>query len=109
MTAQLDPMSSHIVLINTFHVAPEKAEKLVDLLENATEEVMKRQPGFVSANLHVSEDRKRIINYAQWRTKEDLAAMQKNPEARTHMEEAAKLATSFEPVLYDLLYSAEAA
>ncbi len=91
---------SHITLINTFEVQPDRADELLQLLIKATDEVMCHQPGFVSANLHVSFDRKRIVNYAQWRSKPDFEAMKSSPEAASHMQEAAKIAERFEPVLY---------
>ena len=74
----------------------------VDLLDRATENVMRKQPGFISANIHRSLDGTKVANYAQWRSKVDLEAMQKNPEAGVHMKEAAALADSFEPILYEV-------
>lgn len=38
-----------ITLINVFTVSPEDQKRLVDLLARATEEVVSRQPGYVSA------------------------------------------------------------
>jgi quinol monooxygenase YgiN len=99
---KLDPNDGHLVLINTFSVAPENAERLLAELVHATENVMCRRPGFVSANLHLSEDRKRVANYAQWRSKADLDAMMKDPEAKQHMQKAASIAISFEPIFYEL-------
>ena len=61
-----------VALINTFFVKPENAEELVELLTKATDEVMRHQPGFISANLHISLDKTRVVNYAQWRSKEDF-------------------------------------
>ena len=63
---------------------------------------MRKQPGFISANIHRSLDGTKVANYAQWRSKADLEAMQKNPEAGVHMKEAAALADSFEPILYEV-------
>lgn len=103
---KLDPIDGYAVLINTFTVRPEKAEALLALLEEATE-TMRRMPGFVSANLHLSENRERIVNYAQWRSKADFEAMLKNPQAQPHLKEAAGLAESYDPVIYDLRYSGE--
>jgi hypothetical protein len=39
---------------------------------------------------------------AQWRSKEDYAAMSKLPGIQAHMKAAAALATGFDPVDYDL-------
>ena len=91
-----------LTLINTFKVAPENQQALIDLLDKATEDVMRKQPGFISANIHRSLDGTKVTNYAQWRSKADFEAMQKNPEAGVHMKQAAALAESFEPVLYEV-------
>jgi quinol monooxygenase YgiN len=91
-----------LTLINTFKVAPDKQQALIDLLDRATENVMRKQPGFISANIHRSLDGTKVANYAQWRSKADLEAMQKTPEAGLHMKEAAALADSFEPILYEI-------
>lgn len=98
----LDPHAGYVVLINTFTVEPDRADELMAVLSRATEQGMSAQPGFVSANLHVSVDRKHVANYAQWRSQPDIDAMMANPEARVHMVEAAKIATSFEPIYYAL-------
>ena len=98
----LDPSAGYIVLINTFTVEPDKADELMSVLSHATEKGMSQQPGFVSANLHISQDKKHVANYAQWRSQADLDAMMANPAVREHMAEAAKIATSFEPIYYTL-------
>ena len=102
MTTTLDPAARHAVLINTFKVSPGKADALVDLLAKATQETMRNRPGFVSANLHVSEDRTRVVNYAQWRSKADFEAMRADPQAQAHMKAAGALAEGFDPVFYEL-------
>ena len=100
----LNPDDGFVTLINTFRVRPEAADELVEYLHHASE-IMRTMPGFVSANLHVSEDRTRVVNYAQWRAKADLEAMYRNPEAMPHLKSAARLAESYDPVLYTLCYS----
>ena len=102
----LDSGDDYFIMINTFEVDPKNAEKLVDVLHKASGPIGKL-PGFVSANLHMSVDRKRVVNYAQWRTRADFDAMQKNPEAQPHMKEVADLAKSFDPVFYTLRYVVE--
>ncbi|MBP2478640.1 antibiotic biosynthesis monooxygenase (ABM) superfamily enzyme [Crossiella equi] len=89
-------------LINVFRVQPERQKALVALLEEATETVMRHLPGFVSANIHASEDGTRVVNYAQWRSAEDFHTMLGNPVAREHMGAAADLADGFEPHLYSV-------
>ncbi|MCV7102652.1 antibiotic biosynthesis monooxygenase family protein [Mycobacterium palustre] len=87
-------------LINVFTVAPERAAELADMLRAATEETMRFVPGFVSANIHLSTDGTRVVNYAQWESAEAFYAMLQDPGAREHMDRCAALATSFDPHLY---------
>lgn len=98
----LDPSVGHLVLINTFSVEPSRAEELLKILSQATDEGIRHMPGFVSANLHVSHDKRHVTNYAQWRSQADLDAMMRNPAAQKHMHDAAAVATSFDPVYYEL-------
>lgn len=100
----LDLNDNYVTLINTLQVKPERTDDLAELLHHASQ-VMGKVPGFVSANLHVSEDKTRVVNYAQWRAKTDLEAMYRNPEAQSHLKSAADLAESYDPVLYTLRFS----
>ncbi|WP_292988967.1 antibiotic biosynthesis monooxygenase family protein [Mycobacterium sp.] len=92
--------ADHATLINVFTVRPERARELADLLTAATDEVMQHIDGFISANIHVSTDGTRVVNYAQWRSAEAMQAMRQNPVAREHMAQCADVAESFEPHLY---------
>ena len=94
-------------LINVFTVAPDDQERLSALLIEATEKTMRHLPGFISASIHASLDRTRVINYAQWRSKADFDAMRAKPEAVPHMQAAAALAT-FEPIACKVVDSIEA-
>jgi heme-degrading monooxygenase HmoA len=87
-------------LINVFTVEPENAADLARLLASATEDVMIHQPGFRSANIHLSTDGTRVVNYAQWDSAEAYQAMLSDPTAREHMATAAAMAVSFDPNLY---------
>jgi len=98
----LDPEAGYVVLINTFTVDADRADELLTVLSRATEEGMCHRPGFVSANLHVSRDKRHVANYAQWRSQSDIDAMMADPDAGAHMREAAEIASSFEPIYYDL-------
>ena len=90
----------HVTLINVFTVEPERAAELAALLSDATERVIRHAPGFVSANIHVSTDGTRVVNYGQWETAEAMQAMRADPAAREHMSKAADLASGFDPHLY---------
>jgi quinol monooxygenase YgiN len=90
----------HATLINVFTVEPERATELAELLRVATEEKMQFVPGFISANIHVSTDGTRVVNYAQWQSAQAYQAVFEDPSVRAHMEVCAGVATSFEPHLY---------
>ncbi|MGD0475968.1 MAG: antibiotic biosynthesis monooxygenase family protein [Candidatus Velthaea sp.] len=99
------PEDEHIVLINRFTGHPDRSEELLALLVHATENTMRHQPGFISAKLHKSLDGSRIANYVQWRSLAALEAMQANQEAYEHMQQAAAIADSFDPLLYSLRHA----
>lgn len=94
-----------VTLVNVFHVEPENQQRLIDLLVDATERVMSKQPGYISANIHRGLDGTTVANYAQWRSRQDFEAIFGNPEAIAHMREAEKLAVSFEPHLYEVVFT----
>jgi heme-degrading monooxygenase HmoA len=93
-----------VTLINVFTVAQEDQQRLVDVLVDATQTVMRKQPGFVSANIHKSLDGTRVTNYAQWQSREAFEAMLHYQEAAEHMGEAARIAERFEPRLYEVSF-----
>jgi hypothetical protein len=92
-------------LINVFTVDAEKHLELLEVLKDATEQVMYKFHGFISANLHISDDKKTVTNYAQWATVEDFQNMLKNQEAQKHMKQAASIAIEFKPVTYSEIWS----
>jgi heme-degrading monooxygenase HmoA len=96
----IQPHSPYATLINVFTVAPERARELAELLRVATDEVMVDLPGFISANIHLSTDGSRVVNYAQWNSAEAFQTMMQHPAAREHMDKCAEVATSFDPRLY---------
>lgn len=93
-----------VTLINVFTVAPEDQQRLVEVLVDATQAVMRKQPGFISANIHRSLDGARVTNYAQWRSREAFEAMLGDREAAEHMGQAARIAERFEPHLYEVTF-----
>ncbi len=96
----ITPHSDYATLINVFTVEPDRAQELAELLTAATEEVMQHLEGFRAANIHLSADRTRIVNYAQWDSAEAYEQVFSVPHARAHIERAAAIATSFDPHLY---------
>lgn len=90
-----------LTLINVFTVEPDRQERLIEVLDRATEDVMRHRPGFISANIHRGLDGVTVTNYAQWESREAFEATMADPEARVHMAEAAELG-SYAPILYEI-------
>src|SRR3954454_7974973 len=88
-----------VTLINVFTVDPSRQEELVKVLDDATEQVMRNLPGFVSANIHRGLDGRHVANYAQWESREAMEAMLANPVAQQHMGLAVSMAQAA-PSLY---------
>ena len=61
-----------VTLINVFETKPEQQQVLLDQLSRFAESVVKEEPACIGAALHRSTDGTRVINYAQWRSQEDL-------------------------------------
>lgn len=92
-----------LTLINVFTVHADRQAELVQLLIDATEAEMRHQPGFISASIHRGHEGTRVVNYAQWRSREDFDAMLQNPRAREHMGRAARIA-AFDPILCEVAH-----
>ncbi len=101
----IDNANNYCTLINVFTVAPNKQMELVDMLNEATENVMCKLPGYISANIHLGDDHKTVTNYAQWATLEDYQNALKNEEAMKHMKQAASMAIEFIPITYSRLWT----
>jgi quinol monooxygenase YgiN len=99
MKTTIEEGAAVVTLINVFTVDPSRQDELVKLLGDATDQVMRHMPGFVSANIHRGLDGRHVANYAQWASPEAMEAMLANPAAQHHMHAAAAMA-QFSPGLY---------
>jgi quinol monooxygenase YgiN len=91
-----------ITLINVFTVAPENQARLIDLLTRATDGLVDRAPGFISATLHRGTDGTKVTMVARWRSTEDYQAMRQDPRPLPFLQEALTFAT-FEPGMYEVV------
>ncbi len=92
-----------VTLINVFTVATENQQRLLDVLVEATEPVMRGLPSFVAANLHKSLDGTKVANYTQWRSQEHFGELE-DSEAAMNMRKAAEIAEKCEPHLYEVYF-----
>lgn len=91
--------------IGVFTVEPSKQQKLFELVVEFTKQIMSKQEGFISANIHKGMDGTKVANYAQWRNKEDFEKMMNNAKAQIHLNDILTLAKSIDGNLYDVVFT----
>ena len=82
---QLQQETGPVVLINTFNVAPEDAERLLAVwAEDAA--FMKQQPGFISTQLHRGiAGSTTFVNVAVWESAGALRSAFASPDFQAHV------------------------
>ncbi len=82
---QLQQETGPVVLVNTFTVAPEDADRLLEVwAEDAA--FMKRQPGFISTQMHRGiAGSTTFVNVAVWESAQALRAAFVSPEFQAHV------------------------
>lgn len=94
LAEQLRDEGGRVVLINTFVVPPEDADALLAAW-TADAQVMTRQPGFVSTQLHRGIAGSGVfLNYAVWDSVADFRAAFANPEFRARLSDYPASATA---------------
>lgn len=84
---QLKNEGGPVVLVNTFVASPEDADRLLAVWA-ADAAIMKRQPGFISTQLHRGiAGSGTFLNYAVWETVAHFRAAFNNPEFRARLAE----------------------
>ncbi|EEE36381.1 antibiotic biosynthesis monooxygenase domain protein [Rhodobacteraceae bacterium KLH11] len=99
---QISKSNSYQTVITTFEMTPGTCQDLLEALTDAYASFISKQPGFISAGLHVNDAQTRIANYSQWERREDFLAMLRTPEMRERNRRVNELCKSFEPVMYDV-------
>jgi quinol monooxygenase YgiN len=89
---QINPDLAYIIVVNVFNVSEGQADKLIALAVEGTENVISKADGFVSSSFHKSLDGKNVVNYAQWKTIDNLQQSMRQPGIQTMMQEMSKIA-----------------
>jgi len=100
--ATIEAGAQLVTLINVFTVDPADQQHLIDRWRQATDDVLRHQPGFISASLHRSLDATKVVNYAQWESQDAFQAMLSDPDAGPLLRELAEIATPA-PVLCEVV------
>ena len=89
--------------ITTVKVPPDNQAEVLELMKERAR-FMASQPGFVSVSLHRSEDGSHVVNYVQWRNREQLNAAHHSPEFRKKWPRFGELIKEAEPCLYQVAH-----
>jgi quinol monooxygenase YgiN len=92
-----------VTFIRVFDVDPADQQDLVGVMAEGTREVMQHRPGFVSVSILASNDGTRVVNYAQWRSHEDVRATMADPHVQRYAHRAADLAAA-SPHVYSVVF-----
>ena len=98
------PDGQLVNLISIFSVDNLNQRALLKTLQDGTETFFSQMPGFVSSTVLVSKDGKRVINYSQWRTADDIAAFRRDGRFLPYLQQLRSLA-SIESSEFDAVHS----
>lgn len=91
-----------VTQITIVDVDPKNQAEALELMKERAR-FMATQPGFVSISLHSSADKNHIVNYVQWRSREQLVAAHHAPEFRKKWPRFGELIKDAEPCIYDVV------
>ena len=103
---QIQTGAQPITQITIVEPEPGKETEALSLMRERAR-FMARQPGFVSISLHRSLDRRRIINYVQWRNRDLLQAAHHSPEFRKEWGRFDSITEEIDPHLYEVAHVEE--
>jgi heme-degrading monooxygenase HmoA len=96
-----------VTQITTVKLPPGKQDEVLDLMKERAR-FMAKQPGFVSINLHRSQDGSHVVNYIQWKNAEQLSTAHHSPEFRKKWPRFGEITEEIDPCLYEVVHSEEA-
>jgi heme-degrading monooxygenase HmoA len=103
----LEKETNRIILINTFIVKDSsKLQKVADILEDASKQIISKHNGFISTRIHKSLDGTNVMSYIQWENKDAIEKMLNDPRVIIHMNDLASIA-KVDRTLYELAYTEE--
>jgi heme-degrading monooxygenase HmoA len=104
---EIRPRGDYVTQITTAEV--EDGQHQDELVRLMTERArfMATQPGFISISLHRSLVGRRIVNYVQWASREQLIAAHHTPEFRAKWPQVGRAAEDIELALYEVAHVEE--
>ena len=99
---QIHANNQPVTQITIVEAEPGKQDEALSLMTERAR-FMAQQPGFVSISLHRSLDGRRIVNYVQWRSREQLQSAHKSPDFRKEWARFDRLTDDIDPHLYEVV------
>jgi quinol monooxygenase YgiN len=101
---------AHILtVVITLEVEPRNCDALLDLIIGETLDFMRRQPGFISANLHRNAESTRLVNYGQWESRELYEQARSRDEFKALSKRVEALAKSLDVTACEVVFTEERA
>jgi len=82
--AHISAVNGYPTGINIIDVAPKNSKQLIDSLSEYIKNVLQNKSGFVSANVHKSDDGRQVINYVQWDSFDGMASLFRDDAAKDY-------------------------
>jgi heme-degrading monooxygenase HmoA len=92
-----------VTQITTVKVPADNQSEVLELMKERAR-FMASQPGFVSVSLHRSEDGSHVVNYVQWKNREQLKAAHHSSEFRRKWPRFGELVKEADPCLYQVAH-----
>jgi heme-degrading monooxygenase HmoA len=83
-----------VFIIDSWTVAPERRDEIIDALSRLFRDVLVHQPGFVSARLLESTDGDSVLAQVRMSTVEDRQRVEQIPEIRETLRDLRRIATA---------------
>lgn len=99
--------NSVFTVIFDFDCNPSTQQELEEKLPKLVDSIVSKQPGFISAHLHLSTDGKKVLNYFQWKSKEAFETFRNNKAAQ---EKIRPVLSQYNPTprVYNIVFTAVA-
>jgi heme-degrading monooxygenase HmoA len=98
---QIQRDNQPVTQITIIESEPDKQMEALSVMAKRAQ-FMARQPGFISISLHRSLDGRRIVNYIQWQSREQLQSAHQSPEFRKEWGHFDDLTDEIDPHLYEV-------
>ena len=101
MNTTIEVTKKVTTLINILTVEPENQQKLISLLRDNTESVVRSLDGWISTSFIAATDQRHVLIYSQWRDLASVEAMQTNPDMVAYFPRIA----AFDSFVGDVVYN----